>query len=926
MVHTTYSHTVSTLLESSSTYRYAHKKIKVISAIIVSINNPEKTKDITTVIQKLIATHRLSDTHTKNTLTIDTGRMNRYSDGDIDFGHQKKMELKLAYDTGVTSVDVANSIEYKNLSTSEIVENTDSYIFGRLYLDVLKATVKSCNCPTKQKDITDVLKKHIYTLDGLRYILIDTTQLNVHTGGDIDPSSKKYLEITLINDFSFQTLPTAITQANIQSAVNAWVDDPTTTEAIYGHIKDWDTSAVTNMTSLFQNKTSFNDDISKWNVSAVTNMRLMFFNASAFNGDISKWDVSAVTTMWAMFYRASAFNGDINQWNVSTVTTMERMFYDATAFNGDISNWDVSAVTTMEFMFYDATTFNGDISKWDVSAVTTMRLMFFNASAFNADISKWDVSAVTTMEGMFRRASAFNGDISKWNVSAVTTMESMFQGATAFNGDISSWDVSAVTTMEWMFYRASAFNRDISKWDVSVVTTMEFMFFNASVFNGDISSWNVSAVTNMFGMFSWASAFNGDISKWDVSAVTNMEVMFFFASAFNGDISKWDVSAVTNMPGMFSDAAAFNGDISRWNVSAVTTMNYMFDHAHAFNGDISQWDVSAVTTMKSMFEGANTFGQNLHTWAVNATAVVTSMFKETPMGTGGSISPKSDTPPFSYFNQAPCFDQDTVILCPTGHICVKDLKEGDKVVTTTTTQLNVHTGGDINLYTKYNEIEQNHGTLHGLAWRAEEGIRIAQLKKDNLLSLKSDVYRIESEIVLFKINIDLLKSEIENDSNEILNIDYNHGRAHSYTNIMSAVKNLRIFDDAVLIQELLDKSFRLLIEIHYSHKNIITDLYDKRLEQLQLEMDLKKKQSELESLIVLIIQAEKEVADDSVSKRETIYANIEIDTEKVHHYHETFIYDDIYDNLLNDNQDVIMNIIKQYDITSGEKEIVQETK
>ena len=151
----------------------------------------------------------------------------------------------------------------------------------------------------------------------MRYILIDTTQLNVHTGGDIDPSSKKYLEITLINDFSFQTLPTAITQANIQSAVNAWVDDPTTTEAIYGHIKDWDTSAVTNMTSLFQNKTSFNDDISKWNVSAVTNMRLMFFNASAFT--VSLLLVSLLPPGEIRTYKVSKQIGQVNLTSTSSL-------------------------------------------------------------------------------------------------------------------------------------------------------------------------------------------------------------------------------------------------------------------------------------------------------------------------------------------------------------------------------------------------------------------------------------------------------------------------------------------------------------------------------------------------------------------------------------------------------------------------------
>ena len=44
----------------------------------------------------------------------------------------------------------------------------------------------------------------------------------------------------------------------------------------YGDISTWDVSLVTNMSGIFQNKTSFNEDITKWNTSKVTSMKNMF--------------------------------------------------------------------------------------------------------------------------------------------------------------------------------------------------------------------------------------------------------------------------------------------------------------------------------------------------------------------------------------------------------------------------------------------------------------------------------------------------------------------------------------------------------------------------------------------------------------------------------------------------------------------------
>ena len=228
-----------------------------------------------------------------------------------------------------------------------------------------------------------------------------------------------------------------LTDSNIQTVVDAWIldlDQAQFTNAgnspYYGPIAGWDTSQVTDMGGLFDNKSAFNGDISQWDVSKVTNMQSMFYNTTAFNGDISNWDVSKVTNMQYMFSHAYAFNGDISQWDVSKVTNMRYMFYTATAFNGDISQWDVSKVTTTETMFASSYAFNGDISQWNVSAVTNMKFMFYNATAFNSDIRVWDVSKVTNMRAMFYNATAFSKDIRGWSVSASADRSLMFTGAT----------------------------------------------------------------------------------------------------------------------------------------------------------------------------------------------------------------------------------------------------------------------------------------------------------------------------------------------------------------------------------------------------------------------------------------------------------------------------------------------------------------
>jgi len=129
--------------------------------------------------------------------------------------------------------------------------------------------------------------------------------------------------------------------------------------------------------------------MNSWCVGQITDMSEIFRNDETFDQDISGWDVSSVTDMFFMFGNAQAFSSDLSGWNTSSVTNMVYMFDSTSAFNSDLSRWDTSSVTDMSFMFWHASAFNIDLSGWNISSVESMSFMFFHASEFNQDLCAW---------------------------------------------------------------------------------------------------------------------------------------------------------------------------------------------------------------------------------------------------------------------------------------------------------------------------------------------------------------------------------------------------------------------------------------------------------------------------------------------------------------------------------------------------------
>ncbi len=292
--------------------------------------------------------------------------------------------------------------------------------------------------------------------------------------------------------------------------------------------------------------------IDQWGTGKWTSMANAFFGCANLAGQASDSpDLTAVTDMSQMFLNASSFNQNIGTWNTSSVTNMATMFDGASSFNQNIGSWNTANVVGMSYMFKDATAFNQDIGSWNTGSVLDTSAMFQNAASFNQNIGAWDTSRVINMIGTFAGASSFNQNIGNWNTGNVANFAYMFSGASSFNQNIGGWNTSKATNLDRMFTFAISFNQNIGIWNTANVTSMNFTFAAATSFNQNIGSWNTGNVTNMGAMFADAKAFNQNISGWDTSKVVSMDFMFQGASAFNQNIGSWNVTALTNAGNMF---------------------------------------------------------------------------------------------------------------------------------------------------------------------------------------------------------------------------------------------------------------------------------------------------------------------------------------------------------------------------------------
>ena len=124
-------------------------------------------------------------------------------------------------------------------------------------------------------------------------------------------------------------------------------------------VENWNvTSVCVNLRAMFSRAGNNlgNLTLSHWDVSNVTNFRDVFLTTN-FNGDISAWDVGSGIDFRSMFNNNSSFNQDIGSWDMSSATNISTMLRN-TPFDQDISGWDITNVTDMTNFMHANTAFS----------------------------------------------------------------------------------------------------------------------------------------------------------------------------------------------------------------------------------------------------------------------------------------------------------------------------------------------------------------------------------------------------------------------------------------------------------------------------------------------------------------------------------------------------------------------------------------
>lgn len=283
---------------------------------------------------------------------------------------------------------------------------------------------------------------------------------------------------------------------------------------------------------------------------------------------LEAWDTSRVTNMTSMFFNNRNYDkaGPVN-WNVANVTSMTQAFWGASKFSADLSNWCVPQFVTMPAEFNVSSPLIQPIwgycgkPKEDPNA-TAMIISFVDRAEVKLVATKpskifWGDGSVTPVpqSGTLATFSKTYSTPGEYEARMEGTFSSM-RVDNLYVKEVKAFDNVGLTSLANAFQNAKNLTHVPAL--PSTVTNLTFAFAATSGSgNGPnpqgLENWNTDNVTNMRSMFQYNSNFNNPaVANWNVAKVTDMVQTFFLASSFRQDLSGWCVPQFTTMPTQFT--------------------------------------------------------------------------------------------------------------------------------------------------------------------------------------------------------------------------------------------------------------------------------------------------------------------------------------------------------------------------------------
>jgi surface protein len=257
------------------------------------------------------------------------------------------------------------------------------------------------------------------------------------------------------------------------------------------------------MSGMFNNASSFNQDLSGWNVGSVSNMSYMFQNASSFDQSLATWPVSNVTNASAMF---SGIALSTANYDATLIAWSGYFLQHGVVFSGGNSIYctaiteRANIISTYGWTITDGGVCTSFITTWKTNnpgtSGSTSITIPTTGSGYNYDVD-WNNDGTFDEFGL-------TGDVTH-NFGAAGTYTIRIRGAFpriyfAWGGDrqkllnISQWGNFVWESMEEAF--AGCTNLTVTATDapnLSHVTSLSNMFYGASSMNSSsLNSWNVT--------------------------------------------------------------------------------------------------------------------------------------------------------------------------------------------------------------------------------------------------------------------------------------------------------------------------------------------------------------------------------------------------------------------------------------------------